>query len=306
MRLLVLGGTRFVGRHAVAAALGAGHEVTLLHRGRTGPDLFAEAEHVIGDRHAGGLDALRGRSFDAVLDITAYTADDVRAVADVVSDAHHVLVSSVSVYGSEVAPGADESLTPEPDDDYGRGKLEAERALADAHADRAAVVRPGIVGGPHDHTERFVHWVRRRARGGRFLAAERDQPVQLVDARDLGAFLVQVAHERLRGVFNAVRPPLPMAELVAACPGDGEPVWAGERFLLEHGVEPWEHLPLWLPSSVRGFLRVDGSRATEAGLEHRPLERTAADVRAWDEQRPTEEREERLAPDREAALLTAL
>ena len=306
MRLLVLGGTRFVGRHAVAAALAAGHDVTLLHRGRTGPGLFADAEHVLGDRHAGGLAALRGRTFDAVLDVTAYTAGDVRAVADVVPDAHHVLVSSISVYGSPTEPGADESLTPEPDDDYGRGKLAAERALLDAHGERAAAVRPGIVAGPHDHTERFVHWVRRRARGGRFLAAEPAQPVQLVDARDLGAFLVRVAAERLAGVFNAVRPPVAMAELLAACPGDGEPVWAGERFLLDRGVAPWEDLPLWLPASERAFLMVDASRAAEAGLEHRPLERTAADVLAWDRERPPGEREERLDPEREAALLAAL
>lgn len=306
MKLLVVGGTRFVGRHAVEAALAASHDVTLLHRGRTGPGLFPEAEHVLGDRHAGGLDALRGRAFDAVLDVTAYEAADVRALAAAVPDAHHVLVSSVSVYGSDVQPGADESLPPAPDDDYGRGKLEAERALAAAHGERAAVVRPGIVAGPHDHTERFVHWVRRRARGGRFLAAEPDQPVQLVDARDLGAFLVRVAVERTGGVFNAVRPSVPMAKLIRACPGDGEPRWAGEQFLVDRGVEPWEDLPLWLPASVRGFLMVDGARAIDAGLEHRPLEQTAADVLAWDRQRPPAERRERLAPEREAELLGAL
>ena len=305
MKLLVIGGTRFVGRHAAAAALAAGHAVTLLHRGITGPDLFPEAEHVLGDRHADGLDALRGRAFDAVLDVTAYGAADVEAVAEAVPDGHHVLVSSISVYESGVAPHTDEAHAPEPDDDYGRGKLAAERALADAHGASAAVVRPGLVVGPHDHTERFVHWVRRRAAGGRFLAAEPDQPVQFVDGRDLGAFLVRVAAERVAGVFNAVRPPLTMRELLAACPGDGEPVWTGERFLLDHGVAPWEELPLWLPHEERGFLMVDGARATETGLTHRPVAETAADTLAWDRERPQDERDERLAPEREAALLAA-
>lgn len=295
-----------MGRHAVAAALARGHEVTLLHRGVTGPELFEEAEHVLGDRHAGGLDALRGRTFDAVLDVNAYTAGDVHAVAEVVPDAHHVLVSSVSVYGSSVRPHADEEVEPEPDDDYGRGKLAAEYALLAAHGDRAAVVRPGIVAGSHDHTERFVHWVRRRARGGRFVAAEPSQPVQFIDARDLGAYLVRVAAERGSGVFNAVRPPGPMEALLAACPGDGEPVWAGERFLLDHGVAPWEELPLWIEEAETGFLMIDSSRAAAAGLEHRSIADTAADVAAWDRARPADERVERLAPERETELLAAL
>ena len=302
----MLGGTRFVGRHAVAVALAAGHDVTLLHRGVTGPDLFPEAEHVLGDRHAGGLDALRGRAFDAVLDVNAYDADDVRAGADAVPDGHHVLVSSVSVYGPSVRPGADESSEPEPEDDYGWGKLAAEHALADAHPAGAAAVRPGVVVGPHDHTERFVHWVRRRAADGRFVAPEPAQPVQFVDARDLGAFLVRAAAERLTGAFNAVRPPVAMAEVLDALPGDGEPVWAGERFLLDHGVTPWDDLPLWLEEAERGFLMVDGSRAAAAGLEHRAIAETASDIAAWDRERPAGEREERLSPEREAELLAAL
>jgi 2'-hydroxyisoflavone reductase len=320
MRLLIIGGTRFVGRHIAQAALQRGHEVTLFNRGRTNPGLFRDAEHVRGDRHAGGLAALAGRRYDVVVDPTAYFPADVEAATGVPAE-RYVLVSSGSVYRDPVAPGSDEDApvwaledplpealdTPEA---YGGLKVLCERAAEARFPGRTLVLRCGLVVGPADHTERFAYWPRRVARGGAVLAAERAQPVQFIDARDLGAWAIAAVEAGRAGVFNTVAPSQTMAELLDACAAvsgsSAEPVWAGDRFLLDHGVEPWAGLPLWLPAELAGFLAVDAGRARAAGLRTRPPAETIADVLVWDAERDPAERRDALAPEREAELLAAM
>jgi 2'-hydroxyisoflavone reductase len=321
MRLLIVGGTRFVGRHIAQAALERGHEVTLFNRGVTAPDLFPGAERVRGDRHAGGLAALADRRFDAIVDPSAYFPADVEAAAGVRAD-RYVLISSGSVYADPVAPGSDEGApihelggpvpaTIDSAEAYGALKVLCERTAERRFPGRTLVLRPGLVAGPLDPTERFAYWPRRVARGGRVLAAEADQPVQFIDARDLAAWAVAAVEEGTVGVFNTVGPaePLTMAGLLETCAAvtgsPAEPVWTGDAFLLDHGVEPWGDLPLWLPADAAGFLAVDAARARAAGLRTRPPADTIADVVRWDAARDPAERRDAMPTDREHALLAA-
>jgi nucleoside-diphosphate-sugar epimerase len=324
LRVLVLGGTRFVGRHIVEALLARGHEVTLFHRGVTGGDLFPEVEHVHGDRDV-SLEGLAGRRFDAVVDTSAYFPRQVEAAADVLGETteRYVLVSSISVFREPVTPGADESAPfwelagPEPasidsSEAYGALKALCEQAAERRMPGRVFAVRPGLVVGPHDYTDRFTYWPRRIGRGGVVLAAEADQPVQLIDARDLASFVVAGVAEGRTGAFNATGPaePLTMGGLLDAARdvtgSDAEIRWAGDDFLLAQGVEPWEDLPLWVPRADWGFLQIDCSKAIGAGLRFRSLEETIADTLAWDAPRPGDQRKDALAPQREAALLELL
>jgi 2'-hydroxyisoflavone reductase len=323
VRLLIIGGTRFVGRQIAAAAIGRGHAVTLFNRGLSaGPELFPEAELVRGDRHAGGLRALAGRRFDAIVDSSAYFPADVEAAADLSSD-RYVFISSGSVYREPVLAGSDESApvielgsrvpgTIASAEDYGGLKVLCERAASRWFPVGALILRCGLVVGPGDPTERFVYWPRRVARGGEVLAAEADQPVQFIDARDLGAFTVALVEAGITGVFNSVGPsePLTMGALLRACAdasgSDASPVFAGDAFLLDHGVEPWTDLPLWLPSDLAGFLSVDTSRAQAAGLRTRPVRDTVSAILRWDAARDPADRRDAMPPDRERELLARL
>jgi nucleoside-diphosphate-sugar epimerase len=284
MKLLILGGTQFVGRAVAGAALAGGHGVTLFHRGRTNPTLFPEAEHVLGDRDR-DLSALAGRRFDAVVDTSGYVPRAVRAAVEAVPGAHYVFVSTISVY-ADFARGPDEaSPVRTGDDGYGELKAACERELPDG----ALVVRPGLIVGPHDPTYRFTYWVERIARGGEVVAPEpRDAHVQMIDARDLGEWLVRSAEARLAGVFNAVGPaaPVTMAQLLETIRGaTGSTArlhWVGADVLLAAGVEEWTTLPLWLADPAwRGHGEVDNTRALAAGLRLRPLEQTVRDTLAW-------------------------
>jgi 2'-hydroxyisoflavone reductase len=319
MRILIIGGTRFVGRSIAQAAMDRGHEVTLFNRGLTNARLFPDAEHVRGDRRAGGLAALGDRRFDAIVDPSAYFPADVEAAAGIAAD-RYVLVSSGSVYRDPIAPGSTETAPTyeldgpvpasiESGEVYGALKVLCERAAEARSPGRTLVLRSGLVVGPRDPTERFAYWPRRVARGGPLLAAEPDQPVQFIDARDLGAWTIAAAETGTAGIFNAVGPaePLTMARLLATCAAvagsDAEPVWAGDRFLLDHGVEPWDDLPLWIPADLAGFLAVGNARALNAGLRLRPPAETIADVLAWELERDPAERRDAMPADREQELL---
>jgi 2'-hydroxyisoflavone reductase len=301
MRILFLGGTKFLGRHAVGAALARGHEVTLFNRGRENPDLFPEAERLRGDRD-GGLGALVGREWDAVIDTCGYVPRVVRQSARLLADkvGLYVFVSSVSVYadftkprdeGGPVGVVPDESVEEVTGETYGPLKFLCERAVEEALPGRAVSVRAGLIVGPHDPTNRFGYWIRRVARGGEVLApGDPARRIQLVDARDLGEWMVLTAERRQAGVFNAVGPdyPLTMGEFLGVCRevsrSDARITWVGEDFLLANGVEPWGHLPLWLASSderFRFFLEVEAGRARAAGLTFRPLAETVRDTLAW-------------------------
>jgi 2'-hydroxyisoflavone reductase len=319
MKLLVLGGTVFLGRHVVQQALAAGHEVTLLHRGQHGAGLFPQARTLRGDRD-GDMSALHGQRFDAVIDCSGYTAPQLRRSAQALAEGagHYVFISSISVCAAfpphrrfdEAAPVA------AGDEGYGAGKARAEEAIEAALPGAVAHVRPGLIVGPHDPTGRFTYWVRRAARGGAMLAPGRPQrSVQFIDVRDLAQWCLQLAQQRVAGVFNAVGPDLTMAEFLAHCGAaagnDAHPVWASDEHLLAADVEPWTGLPLWIPESdaeFGGMLLADNHRAVAAGLRTRPVSETVTDTLAWARAEPVAATGSvaALPPEREAQLLAGL
>jgi 2'-hydroxyisoflavone reductase len=323
MRLLVLGGTVFLGRHVVEAALARAHDVTLFHRGRNARGLFPQATELLGDRD-GGLAPLAQGEWDAAIDTSGFVPRIVRASAELLADrvGHYTFVSSGSAYAdhsragmSEDAPLAelDEPGSEDVERHYGALKALAEGEVEAAFAGRSAIVRSGLIVGPLDPTNRFTYWVTRIAAGGRVLAPEpRDQAVQVIDGRDLAGWMVDLAERRAAGTFNAVGDVMTMEamldEIRGATASDAAFAWVPEDQLLEAGVEPWEELPLWLaPASDPGFaafMAVSNARARSAGLRLRPLPETVADTLAWAHlagpQRP------RLDRRRELALLPEL
>jgi 2'-hydroxyisoflavone reductase len=308
MKLLVLGGTKFLGRHAVDAALAGGHDVTIFTRGQTNPELFPDVEHLTGNRD-GDLDALRGRSWDGVVDTSGYVPRIVRESAELLRDdvERYVFVSSISVYDdfsrpvTEATPVAElaDPATEEIMENYGALKAACERVVEEAYGERSARVRAGLIVGPYDPTDRFTYWPRRIALGGSVLGpGDPDAPVQFVDARDLAAWLVRLALAGPGGTFNATGPaqPLTFAELLErtrdVIGSNADIVWVEDERVLDAGVQPWMELPLWLPGSEHaGMARADISRALDAGLTFRPVEETVADTLAWDRtvdgERPT-------------------
>jgi 2'-hydroxyisoflavone reductase len=319
MKLLILGGTKFLGRHAVDAALAAGHDVTIFTRGKTNPDLYPEVEHLTGDRD-GDLTALEGRTWDGVVDTSGYVPRVLRQSAELLRDAvgRYVFVSSISVYADFSKPMDESAAVAELDDPateevmehYGALKAACETVIDEMYGDRGANVRAGLIVGPFDPTDRFTYWPRRIAAGGDVLGpGDRGAPVQFVDARDLAAWLVKLALEGPGGTFNATGPaePLTLGELLeraaAAIGSDANVVWADEQTLIDAGIEGWTELPLWLPGDdYAGMAQADTRRAREAGLTFRPLEETVVDTLAWDRtvegDRPTLTREkERIALD---------
>ena len=288
MRILVLGGTVFLGRHVVAEALARGHEPTLFTRGLHGADLFPEAERLHGDR-GGDLAPLRGRSWDAAIDTSGYEPAHVAASATL-DVGHYVFVSSCNVYPDwPDAPVDEDSPVWEGDaDDYGPKKAACERAAEAALPGRVAHVRAGLIVGPHDNVFRLPWWVRRIAAGGAVPApGDPGRPVQLVDARDLAAWMLDLAERRLAGRFNGTGPAgqATMGEVlgaaVAATGSAAELRWIADAALEAAGVEPWTELPLWLPPAFRGTWAVGTERAQAAGLRCRPVAESVADVAAW-------------------------
>ena len=317
MRLLVLGGTAFLGRALVEAALARGHEVTLFNRGRTNPELFPEVERLRGDRNE-DVSALGGRDWDAVVDVATFLPRAVRLSSDALGERveRYVFVSSVSAYADLSTPASEGSPVAEPAnpdsesiEDYGPLKAECERIVQDAFGERALVVRPGLIVGPHDPTDRFTYWPRRVAQGGRVLApAPPEQPVQFIDVRDLGEWIVAAVEAGRSGVYNATGEPATFAQLLDACQrvsGNVELVWVAPERLVEAGVGEWMELPLWIVSpDFAGMQRTDVSKALRDGLRFRPLEETIRDTLAWEAVRETPRAEGvGLAPERERELL---
>jgi 2'-hydroxyisoflavone reductase len=317
LRVLLLGGPKFLGRAVIDAALERGHELTLFNRGATGAELYPEVERIVGDRD-GGLDALRGREWDAVVDTSGYLPRLVGASARLLAEtvAHYVFVSSISVYASfaEVVDEASQTagLTEEGSEDVGRdyGALKAlcEQEVEWAFPGRTTAVRAGLIVGPHDPTGRFTYWPHRIARGGDVLVpGPAWRPIQLVDVRDLADWIVTAAEERLPGPFNVTGPATMGAVVDAARRVTGASARAVEvddAFLANQGVDEWMELPLWVDTrndAWRHFLEVDVSRAAGAGLTFRPLDDTVVATLAEAE---TVEGVG-LTPERERELLEA-
>jgi nucleoside-diphosphate-sugar epimerase len=295
MRLLIIGGTQFLGRHVAEAALVAGHELTLFNRGQTNPRLLPQAEHVQGDRD-GGLQTLEGRRWDVVVDTCGYVPRVVSQSAELLADAveSYVFISTLSVYPDFATPNQDEDAPLAALDDpsvevvdektYGGLKVLCEQVVEETLPGRTLVIRPGLIVGPHDPTGRFTYWVTRVAQGGDVLApAPSEQPIQVIDVRDLGEWTVRLAEQRGTGVYNATGPaePMTLGGFLDTCrevaASDATFVWADEKYLLEQKVEPFSDLPLWVPAEMSGFHRHSIARAIDAGLTFRP---TADTVRA--------------------------
>lgn len=300
MRILVLGGTLFLGRHCVDAARARGHRVTIFNRG-TRRGLWPDVEERVGDRDGaldGGLDALGDERWDAVIDPSGYVPRLVGASARRLADrvGHYTFVSSVSVYRDLAVAGLDErspvlAVDDEANEDvaahYGALKALCERAAEAAMPGRVLNVRAGLLVGPFDPSGRFTYWVRRVPRGGEVLApGSPDRAVQFVDARDVAEWIVAMAESRGAGTFNATGPasPTTMGDVLDACrdpAGDARFTWVDDRFLAAEEVAPFTELPLWLPPSAAGLLAVDVAKASAAGLRTRPLADTIADTTRW-------------------------
>ena len=327
MDLLVIGGTRFVGRHLVRAALVRGHRVTLLHR--RGEQPFPELEHLHADRDdpAALARVLGGRAFDATVDVCAYWPRQVRGLGAALGGrgGHHVYVSSVSAIAEPPAPGADESTPvaelPGPeadadalemtDDTYGPLKAACERAASALH-DRLTVVRPTYVVGPYDPTDRFCWWLDRLSRGGDVLVpGPPDAPVQVVDAADMGAWMVGLVENGVTGVFHACSsgPGWTFAEMIeqmaaAVAPEGTRLRWVDGDWLRRQGVTD-EQLPLWSLGRHEWSAALDPAAARRTGLRARPVAHTVLETWRWMADGGARRDPERLSPEREADLLGA-
>jgi len=324
LKLLILGGTVFLGRHWAEVAVKAGHQVTLFNRGRTNPGLFPELETLVGDR-TGDLGALKGRRWDAVIDTSGYTPAAVGRSASTLSGAslHYTFISTLSVYADTSQPGLDEGspvaqLPPNAGNEvngetYGPLKALSEQAAQSHFEGSVLILRPGLIVGPHDPTERFSYWPRRLARQGEVLApGDPGRCVQLIDVRDLVEWNLGLVEAGATGVYNVTGPerPLMMEAFLTECAQavDSQPdfSWLPEDFLLEAGVAPFTGLPLWLPQAINGLLEVNIDKALGAGLACRPLKVTAAETHAWDQARGGPlHRGPGIDPARELALLQA-
>lgn len=302
MRLLVLGGTRFLGRGIVDAALARGDEVTTFTRGRSG-ESPAGVEALHGDRSTpDGMDVLRGRTWDAVVDTSGFVPVVVGRGAALLADAvgHYVFVSSINAHpgfpgqpvraDSPVHDCPPDAGSPDgefPMEQYGPFKAGSERAVEQHFPGRSAFLRAGMIIGPYDDTGRFPYWVDRTARGGEVLAAgDPDVPMRLVDQRDLGAWAVELARDRVTGPFLATGPAgqVTFAGMLAGMQAgpDTTVTWVDEDFLVEQEVTPWSELPLWIPAADSpATWDQDTTAAERAGLRTRPVAESARDVLAW-------------------------
>ena len=324
MKLLILGGTRFVGRALVEAAQAKGHDITLFNRGQSNPDLYPEVEQLVGDRD-GGLDALKGRRWDAVIDTCGYVPRLVKDSAELLAEAvdQYTFISSISVYSdfseigineeSPLATMADETIETVDGETYGPLKVLCEKAIDEGMNGRSLHIRAGLIVGPHDQSDRFSYWPARVARGGEVLAPGKpDGLVQFIDVRDLAAWTLLATEQKITGPFNVTGPatPLSMQALLNTCKttigGDATFTWVDEDFILANEIAPWTELPLWVPGEEdAGFGAVDCRKAQANGLVYRPLTDTVRDTLAWLNSRPVDyELKNGLAAEKETAVLS--
>jgi len=322
VKILVIGGTRFFGRAFVEGAARSGQDVTVFHRGSSEPDGFPDVEHVHGDRKE-SLEALRGRSWDAVLDTYAFVPREVRELAEILRDrvGHYTLVSSLSVHPDDLPVGATEATPthkpPFPDTEevteetYGPLKVATEQEASAAFDGRLLVIRPGYIVGPNDPTDRFTYWARRAAAGGEMLApGPPDAPIQGIDARDLAAFVLDRIGAGDTTTYGVVGPgePTTLRDVLASARSAGNAdtsfTWVEPGFVMELGEE-WESwFPMWHPH-LPGFHAYDASKATAAGLRPRPFADTIADTLAWDRDRGMPALKAGLTEEKERELLAA-
>jgi len=332
MKLLILGGTLYLGRHTVEAALARGHQLTLFNRGQTNPELFPNVERRVGNRD-GNLKALERKTWDAVIDPSGYFPRVVRQGCELLKDSvgHYTFISTINAYADSTKPGIteDDELAKLPENSpeevngetYGPYKVLSEQEVLSHFPGRSAVVRAGLIYGPNDATDRSGYWPLRIAEGGDVLApGSPDRPVQIIDVRDLAEWLVLMAEKRTAGVFNGTGPetPLTMGGYLDTCREVANSqvrfIWMDEAFLLEQKVGPYSEMPLWVPEQFNAFETVNVSRAVAAGLKYRRLKDTIQDTLAWARAEVQKTKDPRklgvkippaMARSREAELLAA-
>jgi 2'-hydroxyisoflavone reductase len=329
MRILIIGGTRFLGRYLVNAALDHSHEVTLFNRGKSNPGLFPQLETIIGDREK-DVNKLEGRIWDAVIDVAGYVPRIVRLSADVLKEnvARYVFISSISVYDEAIFRKTginesdplgkieDETVEEITGETYGPLKALCEQTVRDIYGERALIIRPGLIVGPHDPTDRFTYWPVRVARGGDVLAPEKpDAPAQIIDVRDLSHFVIRLIENNASGIYNVTGPDyaLTLSNILETSKqvsgSDAHVRWAPVDLLKQHNVGEWIDMPVWVPDTEenQGFSRIDVSKAINAGLKFRPLEETVRDTLEWAQTRPADHQwKAGLTTEREAEVLAAL
>lgn len=332
MDILIIGGTRFLGRALVEAALPRGHHLTLFNRGRSNPGLFPEVEQLIGDRD-GGLDVLKNRRWDAVIDTCGYVPRVVRQSAALLAQntGCYAFISTLSVYANTAQPGVNEDAALAVLEDaereditgetYGPLKVLCEQVVQEALPQRSLIIRPGLIVGPYDVSDRFTYWPVRLARGGQVLCPGRaERGIQFIDVRDLAEWTIHLLEAGHLGIYNADGIPtaVSMGDLLRVCQQAGEAyapetpaelIWVEDEFLLSQGVAPWMEMPLWIPESdpdSAGFFAFDVSRAQAAGLTYRPLENTVGATLSWALARPGDHPwRAGISAAREAELLQA-
>jgi 2'-hydroxyisoflavone reductase len=327
LNLLILGGTRFVGPHFIEAARAHGHSLSIFNRGRTNVGRVKDVEVLNGDRN-GQLDALKGRKWDAVLDTSGYVPRHVRLSAELLAEqaAHYVFVSSISVYASLAKPNdetfpvgklADETIERVDGETYGPLKALCEQAAEKAMQGRVTVLRPGLIVGPGDNTDRFTYWPARVARGGEVLAPNSPADrIQIIDVRDLVAFTLRAIETKTFGTFNLISSPgqFSIGSLLDACvetaANDAKPTWVPAEFLAAQKVEGWSDMPVWVHAvgDEAAFADTSDARAKQAGLSIHPMLDTVRDTLAWHRSRPAEEQAKLKAgitPEREKEVLAA-
>lgn len=333
LRILILGGTQFLGIHITQLALARGHTVTLFNRGRTHRELFPQVEKLQGDRD-GKLEALQGRSWDAVIDDSGYVPRHVRLSAQLLAPSirQYLYVSSVSAYASFTRPNdeasplgrlADESTEKVDGNTYGPLKALCEKAAQAALPGRVTVVRPGYIVGPDDPTDRFTYWPARAARGGEMLVpGTRADPIQFIDVRDVARFNIEALERAVVGTFNLVSPPgrFTMGGLLRSCIATANemrhphpppaPTWIPAEFLRRHDAAFPDDIPIWAPASgeTSGFAHISAARALRAGLHISPLQQTVRDTLAWQLSRPQAQQTQLkagLSATREQQLLSS-
>jgi len=320
-RVLILGGTRFLGRAMAEEALRQNLQLSLFHRGKTGAELFPEAEHILGDRN-GPLEVLKGREFDLILDTSGQLPAQVEATVKLFPQAHYIFISSISAYSDHSQLRRDEEatltptqgldLTQELPANYGARKVACE-LLVRQHPS-ATILRPCLIVGPHDPSDRFTYWVARGAGWGgdwgeTLLAPGTPQdPIQWIDVRDLANWSLTLGLARRSGIFNAVGPAQTcgLGSLTQAVAPDRPIAWIPADFLQSQRLQPWKDLPAWVPPGTdsAGFTTINNQRALKAGLKLRDLDQTVSDTLAWRRQQP-QPLAAGLTPEREREVLAA-
>ena len=324
MKILIIGGTRFVGRAITQEAIDKGHEVTLFNRGKSNAGLFPEAEKLVGDRD-GGLDLLRGHMWDAVIDTSGYLPRHVRDSAQLLADAidHYTFISTISTYASFAEGGIDENspqgkLADETTEDvndatYGPLKVLCEKALNEEMNGRVLHVRPALIIGPYEEDDLFTYWVHRVAQGGELLVPGiPERNMQFIDARDLAKWVVSATEQRLTGPYITTGPDyvLTMEKILHTCQEVAQSnatfTYVGDSFLLDKELKPNAETPWWIPESHKGYGLFNNQKAIDAGLTFRPLAQTVTDMHQWLQTRPDDyEWRSGLTRAEEAALLAA-